>query len=441
MREVFISYKSRKNAPDSIDEIAANKLCEAIEASGITCWIAPRDIEPGEREYEEAIMDAIDNCQVLLIVYSCHSRKSRDMKYELKYADEKDKIIIPFIIDGSELVGVFHFRLSSVHRITANENDYQEKIPELITALQHKLKIHEPHDGFSEDNEDSDKSNKAEAVQPNPSKKQIKKDRVSNEIEKPSKGKAEDNEREVPSGTQEVSTIETIIANDVSFNMVLVEGDKFMMGATADQGGDAYNIEKPPHQVMLSTYYIGETQVTQELWQVVMGNNPSHFKGDLKRPVERVSWDDCNEFIYRLNKLTHRRFRLPTEAEWEYAARGGRKSRSYKYAGSNDPDEVAWYEDNSEGTTHPVCGKKANELGLFDMSGNVYEWCRDWYGIYSNDAQTDPKGPFLGSYHSARGGCWMHNIRRCRVSSRDAYIGSNKHSYLGLRLVLDYKRK
>ena len=135
------------------------------------------------------------------------------------------------------------------------------------------------------------------------------------------------------------------------------------------------------------------------------------------------------------------RFRLPTEAEWEFAARGGSKSKDYKYAGSNNLDEVGWFEDNSEGKTHPVRSKKANELGLFDMCGNVYEWCWDWYGNYSSDSQINPEGPLLGSYRLARGGCWTHSIRQSRVTSRDAYIMSSRHSYLGLRLAYDKKRK
>ncbi len=232
------------------------------------------------------------------------------------------------------------------------------------------------------------------------------------------------------------SAIETITVNGVSFNMVRVDGGTFTMGATSEQGSDAYDDEKPAHQVTLSTYSIGETEVTQELWQAVMGSNPSQFKGDQK-PVEQVSWNDCQTFISKLNQLTGRRFRLPTEAEWEYAARGGSKSRGYKYSGSNSIGDVAWYDSNSSSKTHPVKTKQANELGLYDMSGNVDEWCQDRYGDYSSGSQTNPTGPSSGSDRVSRGGCWGHKFARyCRVANRSYCTPDNRYSSLGLRLAL-----
>ncbi len=178
----------------------------------------------------------------------------------------------------------------------------------------------------------------------------------------------------------------------VTFEMVPVEGGTFTMGA-ADDDNYAFNWEKPAHEVTLSSYYIGKTEVTQALWKAVMGSNPSRFKGD-NLPVEQVSWDDCQKFIRRINAATGKQFRLPTEAEWEYAARGGNQSKGYKYSGSNNLDKVAWYgEDWETGSTHPVGKKQPNELGLYDMSGNVWEWCADWYGDYSSEAQTNPTGP------------------------------------------------
>ncbi len=231
------------------------------------------------------------------------------------------------------------------------------------------------------------------------------------------------------------SHVETITVNGVSFNMVRVDGGTFTMGATSEQGSDAYDDEKPAHQVTLSPYSIGETEVTQALWQAVMGSNPSKFKGDQK-PVEQVSWNDCQEFIRKLNQLTERKFRLPTEAEWEYAARGGNKSRGYKYSGSNTIGNVAWYYDNSSNSTHAVKTKQANELGLYDMSGNVWEWCQDWYGSYSSGAQTNPTGANSGSRRVSRGGCWDDRARNCRSSDRDADSPTLRFYFLGLRLAL-----
>ncbi len=222
---------------------------------------------------------------------------------------------------------------------------------------------------------------------------------------------------------------------DIEFEMVHIEGDTFVMGGTSEQGDDAHCDERPIHKVTLSNFYIGKYEVTQALWQAVMGNNPSYFKG-ANRPVEQVSWDDCQEFICKLNNLTNAHFRLPTEAEWEYAARGGKKSRGFKYAGSNNLSSVAWYCDNSGNETHPVGQKSPNELGLYDMSGNVLEWCQDWYGYYSGSSQTNPTGPNSGSFRVYRGGSWNFGAWYCRSSCHRSVTPSFRGSPLGLRLAL-----
>lgn len=226
----------------------------------------------------------------------------------------------------------------------------------------------------------------------------------------------------------------TYTVNGVSFNMVQVDGGTFTMGGTAEQE-KPYNNEKPTHQVTLSSYLIGETEVTQELWQAVMGSNPSEFPGN-KRPVEKVSWYDCQEFIKKLNQQTGARFRLPTEAEWEFAALGGNKSHNYTYAGSNTLDDVAWYRSNSDLKCHEVRGKAANELGLYDMSGNVVEWCQDWYGSYSRDNQTDPTGPTTGIAFVYRGGCWYNEDSNCGVTLRNWYLASKRYADLGFRISI-----
>ena len=231
--------------------------------------------------------------------------------------------------------------------------------------------------------------------------------------------------------------ITSYTVNGVTFNMVEVEGGTFSMGGTPEQGDEVWDREKPVHQVTLSTYHIGQTEVTQELWQAVMGENPSHHTGDLLRPVEMVSWVDCQEFIAQLNQLTGKSFRLPTEAEWEYAARGGKLSQGYRYAGGNDMDDVSWYLDNSDNTTHPVATKAPNELGLYDMTGNVWEWCNDWYKRYTEEPQTNPTGPETGNYRVLRGGCWNGGANYNRISFRDNFTPTGNNSSGGLRLVLD----
>ena len=232
------------------------------------------------------------------------------------------------------------------------------------------------------------------------------------------------------------SEIETFTVHGVAFKMVRVVGGTFQMGATSEQGSDADSDETPVHSVTLSDYYIGQTEVTQELWEAVMGSNPSYFKGDNQRPVEKVSWNDCQEFIEKLNRLTGKNFRLPTEAEWEYAARGGNKSRGYKYSGSNNPDAVAWYDDNSGSKTHPVATKQSNELGLYDMSGNVYEWCQDWYGGYKSNSQTNPTGASRGRDRVVRGGSWSDGAWGVRVSLRNFDAPDYRSYGSGLRLAL-----
>ena len=238
-------------------------------------------------------------------------------------------------------------------------------------------------------------------------------------------------------------TYETFNVNGVSFDMAEVEGGTFTMGATEEQGSDVSDNEKPAHQVMLSPYYIGKTEVTQELWEAVMGSNPSFFSGNKNRPVENVSWDDCQVFINKLNGLTGKSFRLPTEAEWEYAARGGKKSKGYKYSGSNTIDDVAWYDTNSAGTTHPVSSKAPNELGLYDMSGNVWEWCSDWYGksYYEESPEPNPIGPEIGTLRVKRGGDWYFSANKCRVSYRNSNSQHYQTSENGLRLVLDMPKE
>ena len=215
-------------------------------------------------------------------------------------------------------------------------------------------------------------------------------------------------------------TMKTVTVNGVSFNMIEVKGGRFNMGGTAEQY-NCEDVEFPIHVVSLKDYYIGETEVTQALWQAVMGSNPSGFQGNDKLPVERVTWQECQDFVNKLTTLTGITFRLPTESEWEYAARGGIYTHYYVYSGSNNIDDVAWYS-KSKGKTHDVKTKQPNELGIYDMSGNVWEWCQDWFGDYSDAPQTDPEGPEEGSNRVKRGGSWYDNARHCRVSFR--YYGT-----------------
>jgi len=213
--------------------------------------------------------------------------------------------------------------------------------------------------------------------------------------------------------------------------MVFVQGGTFVMGATKEQGRNSEKNEKPIHKVTVSDFYIGKYPVTQKEWKAIMDSNPSPLEDD-NLPVVSVSWNDVQEFIRRLNSATGKQYRLATEAEWEYAARGGNRTRGYKYSGSNNLNDVAWH----SGSSGNVGTKRPNELGIYDMSGSVWEWCNDWYGSYGSNTQTDPKGPQTGSGRVLRGGSWNSPAVLCRVSYRTFREPSLSRSIWGFRVVL-----
>lgn len=225
---------------------------------------------------------------------------------------------------------------------------------------------------------------------------------------------------------------------DIDYDFVQVSGGSFTMGATYEQGNesDFFPQELPTHRVTVSDFYIGKYEVTQAQWEKIMGDNPSYLRGN-NMPVVNVSWNDVNKFISELNRLSGKKYRLPTEAEWEFAARGGNKSRGYRYSGSDYLDEVAWYKDNASGNLHNVGQKKANELGIYDMSGNVLEWCSDIYGEYSSYPQTNPTGSSSGNERVRRGGGWDSDTTYCRISNRYGRGVDASGKGLGFRLAMD----
>jgi sulfatase modifying factor 1 len=238
---------------------------------------------------------------------------------------------------------------------------------------------------------------------------------------------------------------EKLIGDDIRFEvrasiirsiieMVYIEGGTLRMGSNT---GD--DDEKPEHVIMVKSFYIQKYQVTQKQWREVMGQNPSGFSGCENCPVESISWNDIQEFLKKLNAKTGKNYRLPTEAEWEFTARGGNKSKGYNYSGSNNINEVAWYNSNSKSKTQPVGQKKSNELGIYDMSGNVWEWCSDWYSnnYYSISPPNDPQGPSTGKYKVLRGGSWSDYESSCRVANRFWYNPDSIYNDSGFRLARD----
>ena len=253
-------------------------------------------------------------------------------------------------------------------------------------------------------------------------------------VTKPIKSKPKPNVSTEPSP----STRRTVTTFKYEPEMVFVQGGTFQMGCTSEQGSDCESDEKPTHQVTLSSYQIGKYEITQWQWREVMGQDPPElkFKGCDDCPVERVSWDDIQQFLKKLNNRTSKNYRLPTEAEWEFAARGGTRSNGYKYSGSNSIGNVAWFTDNSNNKTHPIGQKQANELGIFDMTGNVWEWCSDWYGTYNSAAVSNPTGATKGTARVARGGSWNRYAQCCRVADRNYYAPTIRDSDLGFRVIL-----
>ena len=478
MREVFISYKSNDSQLGNNDETVANELCSSIEAAGLSCWIAPRDIEPGVR-YGRAIMEAINSCQVMVVVFSKHANISEHIANEVDAIFARHVDIIPFNIDGSQPGLELDYYLRRMQWIDAS-GDYRKKIPELIKALQRKLgktgtKISSSDDTFSEPNPNkelitNEQNSNLRCRWPSPESVEIEdvaiKDKeqknvtVLEKIKGAAKGAllgygvagvngalggaiigaTKPIAFEIDDKDDQLSNVKFTV-NGVSFNMIRVEGGTFMMGAI--QKNDSFACDSG-QRVGVSSFLIGETLVTQKLWQVVMGENPSCFNSDLRHPVEKVSWEDCQVFINKLNVLTGKKFRLPSEAEWEYAARGGKISKGYIYAGSNNLSDIAWHKENSDESTHPVSLKTANELGLYDMNGNVWEWCQDssneYRHIYSQSLFRAEKiyQQKMDNMRVCRGGSWRDNPKgHCFyiIDSRWEYP-RYRFSNIGLRLAL-----
>lgn len=403
MEQIFISYKR-------IDKDKVFPIVARIEKElGCKCWMDLDGIK-SSAQFASVICRAIDAAEVVLFMHSsAHLNIDFETDWtvkELNYAQIKKKRVILVKLDTSQLDNIFLLEYGSKNNIDSFDPDQFKK---LLTDLRSWLTrdyVFEP-------------------LCPCGSGKLFK-DCHGKSLSSVSKVAADNKPQTQDSGDF------VLKVKGVEYPMVFVEEGTFKMGS---DDSEAYSWEKPVHQVTLNSYCIGKYEVTQELWVAVMGSNPSNFKG-ARRPVEQVSWDDCQEFIRKLNSLTGKNFKLPTEAQWEYAARGGKKSSGYKYSGSNTIGDVAWYTDNSGKKTHDVGTKIPNELGLYDMAGNVWEWCSDWYGDYSSSSQTNPSGSSSGSYRVSRGGCWNCVPGSCRLSDRSSYSPDDSFDILGFRLCL-----
>ena len=366
--EVFISYSSK-------DKNIADAVCHSLEENGITCWIAPRDVIPGV-SYAKQIIQSINSCKVVVLVFSENSNKSEHVENEIDEGFNAKKPIIPFMIDKTQMNQELGYYLKRKHWLIAYP-DYREKTADLVASILRLLGRDHP------------------------------------QMEK---------------GPE-----------CVPIKMIKVEGGTFEMGATVEQGKDAFDSERPRHKVTISSFEISEAPITVLQYRefcnatgAKMPTAPSWGWID-NHPIVNVSWYDADKFA------KWKRCRLPTEAEWEFAARGGNLSKHFKYSGGNTPDEIGWFADNTGQTgTRPVRAKKPNELGLYDMSGNVYEWCNDWKDEYTSDDQVNPIGPENGIIKASKGGSWHSSTRSLRVSNRDDDPPEFYSHNVGFRIAKEY---
>lgn len=368
--DVFISY-SRK------DKEIAETVFDTLQKAGINAFIDKGIV--GGKDFLSEIANKIDASKLFLFLASKNLYEAHYAPDEVAYAKSHKprETIYCYFIDDSVLPKMFDFAFAAINQRKMSDTPLNSAFVEEIRELLGKeLPSH------------------------------LKPSLISGEV--------------FPVGIK-----------DLSFDMVRVEGGQMMIGATTEQESDAESNEFPPHLVSLPTFYIGKVLVTQDLWEDVMGYNKSHFhKGDPRFPAESLSFDEATEFACRLSKMTNIQFSLPTEEEWEYAARGGQKSQGFRYAGSDNLDEVAWYRKNSGRHTHPVGEKKPNELGLYDMCGNVWEWTQTPAHSYATNIEIG------GNMIIRRGGSWCHEAKNCRVSHRHVSDHTKKTSGLGLRVAI-----
>lgn len=431
--DVFISY-SRKD----FDEVNAFVEMLKQRIPTLNIWFDIDGIESGD-EFDEKIIDAIENSFCVIFALSDHSLQSKWTKDEVMYAKNIGIKVIPVLLSGATLKGWFLFKFGRVDYIDLQDEKQMKKILTNISSWLEKDLLDNAYQQPTMLDSAVDDSSKN-------SLKEV--------IESPTILPDEVPEKQLPLQTKAIvsSSVQhtgrrLFMINGVEFTMVSVLGGSFMMGATDEQGAeDPFAVEKPIHKVEVPDFMIAETVVTQALWKAVMGtgieeqsklgtyDTTIYGEGE-NYPMYYLSWHDCIDFIIRLNALTGEKFRLPTEAEWEFAARGGIRSKGYKYAGSDSIANVAWYEGNSGNQMHPVAKKQPNELGLYDMSGNVWEWCNNWFYEYDETNKINPQGPPNGIERMSRGGGWNRIARRCRVSYRGDDLPELRAN-VGFRLVL-----
>jgi formylglycine-generating enzyme required for sulfatase activity len=418
---VFVSYSSQ-------DKPTADAVCATLESRGIHCWIAPRDVTPGE-DWAKEIIRAISGCRVMVLVFSSHSNYSRQVCREVQNAFEMDRTVIPLRVEVVAPVESLKYYIGPVHWLDALTPPLEQHLELLATTVERFLAAVKPAIAPTAPGIDNALEAVTEAAPTIATSLAV----------------AEGDRRALPREPK-------VISNSIGMKLVLIPAGEFLMGSPDSDPG-AKRDEKPQHWVRITQpFSLGVTPVTQSQYRAVTGTSPSHFHGSDDLPVEQVSWDDAIEFC---NKLSEREglepfghltagvrsggdgYRLPTEAEWEYACRAGSSNRFHFGEDEAILGEYAWFAGNSESKTNPLGQKHPNPWGLYDMHGNVWEWCRDWYkaDYFHESPESDPLGPLQASLRVYRGGCWGSLPRGCRAADRGRDAPADRGSGLGFRVA------
>lgn len=430
--DVFISYSTKNKE-------AAQAICHVLEQNEIRCWMAPRNIPPGS-DYGDVIEDAIKACKSVVVLFSETAAQSQYVKSEINIAFEEQKTIIPFRLDETPLKGQNRLILNKTHWIDAYP-DYKTKFSDLVAAVALSLGKELPRNPEPVNIPNTIKRYKRQLIAaiafalvatasffifPTIEKLLHNYTYDNQGLHVSKKGLTEQQEESLTS---------------VLDNMVLVEGGTFVMGNTPEM--EDYLTEQDSlscnsHNVELSNFYICKFEVTQKQWKAFLSIDGRCIKDEDNAAMDMLSWEDAVAFADTLSHLTGLSFSLPTEAQWEFAARGGNKSKHYVFSGNDDPNEVGWTSFDEIESAHEVGGKRYNELDLFDMTGNVSEWCLDYYDIYSLNNEVDPKGPTKGMNRVLRGGDFrVDNVYDMKVCTRYFDSPFVKRKGAGLRLVIN----
>lgn len=434
---VFISYSSK-------DKAIADAVCHTIEELGIRCWIAPRDIHAGE-EYGDVIADAVHKCKVFVLIFSEASSISKWVRSELNLAMDEQLYIIPFRVDGTPLSGSNKLILNKIHWIDAYPS-YEKKLGELASNVLNIIKQSKENEIVTT-NIPKTKTNKK-------IKKHIKlsaivsvllilvlfcgayfiasrNDAIIHSFEYSKNG--------IIVNGSKCSSVQAESIAEILDNMVYVEGGSFTMGISDKER--VYYVAQDKYSttcinVELDDFYISKIELTQKQWNSIMGNQVQLSQIDDNFPMYNISWNDCMDFINKLSEITGLHFTLPSEAQWEYAARGGNNSAGYIYAGSDVIEDVGWVA-SFDNSIHKVGVMDGNELGMFDMTGNISEWCYDYFSEeYRSSNSKNPIGPKSGKLRIIRGGNVCTNIYNCKISTRQYAHPNYPATYTGMRLVI-----